>query len=260
VVGLPQALKPAIFQTMKSQQRKPYSVLLVAEISIASACSAGSVAVSQDTSNDAQSVSSDAAPANDGARDAETSTLQWYTTCGDPVCSVPLDGGLADAALEDDAGTACPSVGSGCSTEGQTCGTSNPLVECGATEVCSDHDPKLGVGGCPISSREAKDHIEYIDDAQLQRLHDETMRIRLATYNYKEPYSDPTPKHLGFIIEDNPSSHAVDAARERVDLYGYISMVVATMQVEEKEIAKLRRELSKVRSGPCDGRSKSEGN
>jgi hypothetical protein len=133
-------------------------------------------------------------------------------------------------------------------------------VNCGATEVCSDHDPKLGVGGCPISSRKAKDHIEYIDRAQLQKLHDETMRIRLATYNYREPYSDPSPKHLGFIIEDDPRSPAVNAARERVDLYGYLSMVAATMQVEEKEIANLRREPSQVRSGTCDGRNKSEGN
>jgi hypothetical protein len=130
-------------------------------------------------------------------------------------------------------------------------------VDCGATEVCSAHDPKLGVGGCPISSRKAKDHIEYVGAAQLQKLHDEIMRIRLATYNYKEPYSDPSPKHLGFIIDDDPRSPAVNAARERVDLYGYLSMVVATMQVEEREIANLRRDLSKARSGACCGQNES---
>jgi hypothetical protein len=244
---------------MKSEQRNPSAVLLVAVASIASACTSESVAVPQDASSDAKP-SSEAAPVSDGATDAETSALQWYTTCGEPVCRVPLDGGLADAALEDDAGSECPSVGSNCSTMGQTCGTSNPYVNCGATEVCSDHDPKLGVGGCPISSRKAKDHIECVDSAQLQKLHDETMRIRLATYNYKEPYSDPGTKHLGFIIDDDPSSPAVNAGRERVDLYSYLSMVVATMQVEEKEIANLRRELSRMRSGTCDSRNDSEDN
>jgi hypothetical protein len=244
---------------MRSEPRNPSAILLVAVASIASGCTSESVAVPQDASGDAQSTSSDAALASDGAPDAEASTLQWYTTCGDPVCSVPLDGGLTDAALQDDAGVACPAVRSSCSTDAQTCGTSNPFVECGATEVCSDHDPKLGLGGCPISSRNAKDHVEYVDSAQLQKLHDETMRIRLATYNYKERYSDPSPKHLGFIIEDDPRSPAVNASRERVDLYGYLSMVVATMQVEEKEIANLRRELSRVRSGACGGREESDG-
>ncbi len=73
--------------------------------------------------------------------------------------------------------------------------------------------------------------------------------MRLATYNYKAQVDDPNPKHLGFIIEDNPrSSPAVDWSHYRVDLYGYLSMVVATMQVQEKEIADLRRELQLART------------
>lgn len=97
---------------------------------------------------------------------------------------------------------------------------------------------------CPVSSRKYKDDIQYVDAAGLQQLHDETLGIRLATYNYKPQVADPNPKHLGFIIEDRPQqSSAVDWSRERVDLYGYLSMVVATMQVQEKEIAELRRQL-----------------
>jgi hypothetical protein len=40
-------------------------------------------------------------------------------------------------------------------------------------------------------------------------------------------------------------------SRERVDLYGYLSMVVATMQVQEKEITELRKELASAREGSC---------
>jgi hypothetical protein len=55
--------------------------------------------------------------------------------------------------------------------------------------------------------------------------------------------ADPHTKHLGFIIEDQPESLAVDQTHHRVDLYGYVSMMVAAMQVQEKEIAALRQEL-----------------
>jgi len=103
-----------------------------------------------------------------------------------------------------------------------------------------------------MSSRKFKDDIEYVDNAGLQELHDETLRMHLATYSYKPAYDDPNRKHLGFIIEDTPlQSPAVDGSRERVDLYGYLSMVVASMQVQEKEIADLRRELDLARQGGC---------
>jgi hypothetical protein len=150
--------------------------------------------------------------------------------------------------VTNDAGAPCPPVGSSCSIQGQQCGTRNPNVQCGAVEQCDDHNPAVA---CPISSRKFKDDIEYVDEAGLRRLHDETLRTRLATYNYKGQYADPEPKHLGFVIEDNPNSLAVDRGHDRVDIYGYLSMVVATMQVQEKEIAELRRELDLARAGVC---------
>ena len=60
--------------------------------------------------------------------------------------------------------------------------------------------------------------------------------LRLATYTYKPEVADPGVTHLGFVIEDNPDSQAVSGARGRVDMYGYVSMVVASMQVQEREI------------------------
>ncbi len=178
-------------------------------------------------------------PVVTGRCGADAGGLQWYTTCGYPVCQVP-DGGLVDA------GAGCAPVGSACSQAGETCGVASQ-ANCGVTLVCASQDPKGGTGGCPISSRKYKDGITYVDDAQLQRLHDEALGIRLATYQYKPQVADPDPTHLGFIIEDNLQTPAVDKAHNRVDMYGYVSMVVAGMQVQEKEIAQLREELSAAR-------------
>jgi len=176
---------------------------------------------------------------------------KWYATCGYPVCQVDVDAGSSDA------GPACPAVGSACATVGDKCGTPSP-ANCGVTYVCSDHDPKAGPAGCPISSRQYKSGIEYLDEAELAQLHDDTLRIKLASYKYKPEVANPEPSHLGFIIEDNPGSPAVDAEHHRVDLYGYVSMVVATMQVQEKEIAELRKELEATRrsAASCRGARK----
>jgi hypothetical protein len=165
--------------------------------------------------------------------------LEWFTTCGYPVCPTG-DGGTVDA------GPACPTPGTPCSVEGQTCGTPS-AANCGVTLVCASHDPKGGVGGCPISSKKYKDGIAYVDDAELHRLHDEALGLRLATYKYKSAVADPGPTHLGFLIEDSLQTPAVDRAHDRVDMYGYVSMVVAGLQVQEKEIADLRRQLEATR-------------
>jgi hypothetical protein len=177
--------------------------------------------------------------------DASTSGLTWYWTCGDPVCQVPD----SDAGLVDDAGAPCPTVGSSCTSKGETCGTRTASAHCGAIEQCDDTSPAVT---CPVSSRRFKDDIKYVDDIHLQQLHDEAVRIRLATYNYRPEVADPKTKHLGFIIEDDPQSPAVEAGQRRVDMYGYVSMVVAAMQVQEKEIAELRRELDLARAGVCE--------
>jgi hypothetical protein len=176
----------------------------------------------------------------DAKRVDAASSLEWYWTCGDPVCQTFDAGGV-------DAGSGipgCQAVGASCSTQGATCGTPS-VTTCGATLICDDKDPKGPGGvGCPISSRAYKDGIQYVGATELQDLHDEALRMKLATYTYQARVADPHPKHLGFIVEDNPDSAAVDPAHHRVDLYGYVSMVVAAMQVQEKEIVELRAELA----------------
>ena len=80
-----------------------------------------------------------------------------------------------------------------------------------------------------------------------------TLATRLATYEYK---SQDHSRHLGFIIEDDPSSPAVLRGQDRVDLYGYASMAVATLQVQEREIVQLRREVEDLRRELREARPK----
>jgi hypothetical protein len=195
-------------------------------------------------------VSGETGPGSDAGDSGTEPSLHWYTTCGYPVCGEPMDAG-PDASASPDASVTCPAVGSACSSRGDTCGKAT-AANCGVTLLCDDHDPRGAHGDmCPISSRTFKDGVQYVSDAELSALHDEALGIKLATYRYKAQVGDPDPKHLGFIIEDNSKSLAVDQAHNRVDLYGYVSMVVAAMQVQEKEIASLRQELAEARQDIC---------
>jgi hypothetical protein len=172
----------------------------------------------------------DRAPSDDAsAQDADPTRLAWHATCGTPVCRPPGD----DAPPA----TTCAAEGTPCGSKGETCG--DGTYTCGSIMVCDDHDPKIG--GCPISSAKFKEAIHYLNDAELARLHDETLDMRLTTYRY----SGDGSKHLGFIVEDQPESMSVDRGHDRVDLYGYLSMVVATLKVQEEEIRALKAECKK---------------
>ena len=178
------------------------------------------------------------AESDGGVQVDAASTLRWYHTCGDPVCHDPPDaGGPVDSGV-------CATPGTPCTQKGQTCG--DGTYTCGVILVCDDHDPSAG--NCPISSAKFKDGIAYLSDAELDRMHEETLATRLATYQYKASFDDRGVTHLGFIIEDQPQSLAVDRGHDRVDLYGYVSMVVASMQVQEKEIQALKREVREARA------------
>ena len=61
------------------------------------------------------------------------------------------------------------------------------------------------------------------------------------------PTAPPSSKpQLGFIIDDDLSSPAVLPSGQRVDVYGYISMVTAAVQAQGEEIADLRRTLARM--------------
>ena len=201
------------------------------------ACSTGAVVEVDGGGKDAGG--EDSGATHDAA--ADSGALRWFTTCGDPVCRTPGDAGStsgASACTSEREGDACTSLDAQC----------DPGGSCGKLLRCTASDPKLGVGGCPISSRAFKDGIRYLEQVDLERVAADLENLRLATYTYK---SDPSRRpRIGFVIEDDPSSLAVADSKTAVDLYGYTSMVVAAMKVQtqklehqEAELAALRRKI-----------------
>ncbi len=176
----------------------------------------------------------------DAAIDA-VSGLQWWTTCGDPVCSghTPADPPLP----------LCTDVNA---AEGQSCPTAadmcDPVNSCNARMVCADADPKAGPGGCPISRRAFKTDVAYLSTGERDALAAELLTMPLATWRYLHEGAE-TPAHLGFIIEDIEPSAAVQSRRDRGDLYGYTTMAVATIQQQQRKIEALEREMQALKKG-----------
>jgi hypothetical protein len=103
---------------------------------------------------------------------------------------------------------------------------------------------QLANTSCPVSTAGAKEDIHYVSDSDAEHLRQSLMRIPLATYRYKGPDSTT---HLGFIIEDvELRSPAVLPSRDRVDLYGYVTMAVAALQRQEKDIAVLKADVARL--------------
>lgn len=169
---------------------------------------------------------------------APTAEPRWFSSCGDPACAdydpARHTNPVCDTEVE---GDPCTPEGAGCDLQ----------AACNVELVCATSDPKAGEGGCPISLRAAKTEIRYVDDPGAVALHDALMRVRLADYRYKtEPAG--ARHHLGFLIDDQPAgSPAVLPSGERVDLYGYTSMAVAALQVQEARLAAQEAELAAQR-------------
>jgi hypothetical protein len=89
-----------------------------------------------------------------------------------------------------------------------------------------------------------QESIHYLSDAELLAVADETLRTRVASYRYTIGAPD---ERLGFIIEDDPLSPAVVHDKDRIDLYGYTTMAIATLQMQMREIEELRREVNALR-------------
>lgn len=157
-------------------------------------------------------------------------SLRLFYTCGDPVCSGYSGGSGAPLCSTEAPGDVCR-------VEGDRC---DPQDECNSLVVCAASDPRMAPGGCPISRREHKRDIHYLNADELDRYQREVLDIKLATWRYKQ---DPTKARLGFMIDDNESSAAVDAKKDMIDLYGYTSMVVAAFQSQARQLEALQRQV-----------------
>jgi hypothetical protein len=102
--------------------------------------------------------------------------------------------------------------------------------------------------GCPVSRREFKRDIHELDQAELEQIYSELRDIKLTTYHYK---TDPalSPRRLGFIIDDTKSPYPANADGTSVNLYGYMSMAVAAIQSQSREIEALRAEVARLKRG-----------
>ena len=167
----------------------------------------------------------------------KTGDFQWYFTCGDPVCrdepqTIPEG---AKTCSQDIVGTAC-------SNENELC--YYPEATCGGKIICAASDPMLQ--GCPISQRSKKADIHYLDTDDRAEVAGQLLATRLASYRYRAAGAKGH-RHLGFIIEDQPMSPAILPNGERVDLYAYTSMAVATIQQQQVQIAALQRQLNAMK-------------
>lgn len=170
-------------------------------------------------------------------------------------CGVTCNGACLDRACVD----AQPCI------EGDTCG---PDLECslaagmgrccppGTTYIVSPADffgccPDGDICGCregmcPISVRAVKSDIRYLDAGELAVLGADLLATRLATWRYRGDASGR--RQLGFIIDDGGPAHAIAAGGGHVDLYGYVSLAVATLQRQAADLEQIRRELDQLRA------------
>ena len=169
---------------------------------------------------------------------ASSDELTWYTTCGDPVCQEPDP---PSGVVECKKGQ---KLGNPCDGEGDVCDAG---LGCGALLICAGKDPKQQPGGCPISQRDTKEKIDYLDTAQLSTMHAHVMQTKLATWRYKE--GPQKARRLGFIIEDQPQdSPSVAYGGEKVDVYAYASMAVAALQVQQQQIELLQQQVEALKA------------
>jgi hypothetical protein len=172
-------------------------------------------------------------------RAGSAAATRWFYGCGDPVCRGWTEKpDVPRCTVEKEAAP--------CATAGARC---DPRDDCNRLLVCADSDPTMGPVGCPRSRREVKQEIRYLGPEELRRYSDDLLRLRLATWRYK---NDPARPRLGFIIDDveaggGGAGVAVDGSGATVDLYGYTSLAVASLQRQAQEIAALRAELDELR-------------
>ena len=164
--------------------------------------------------------------------------LLWYRGCGPPVPGRQTCPPSVEFCTMQQVGAACSEPGASCCQPGSKClgaGCNKPLV-------CTTEPRER----CPISRRRYKRDVEYLARSDLERLRDQLLAIKLASFRYAGEAPSAAPR-LGFVIEDVEPSPSVDRTHDAVDLYGYVSMAVATVQVQGSEIRSLQREIEGLR-------------
>lgn len=212
-------------------------------------------AVPPGTSGDSDSDAVDDSTAHtDSGHSGGSGLVWWLDPCGrrDPVDRTCADGvDTVEVGSDPTCADAGFAAGEGCSPDGATCLRLRPLACADApTEIiASDEVMWCGVKApdptCPISLREAKQDLAYLDAAARQRVAQDALALKLATYTYRDPAHGVGPQ-LGYVLDDAPG--AVFSAGDHVNLYAYTTAVLAAVQAHEAELAALREEVARLRS------------
>lgn len=153
----------------------------------------------------------------DGTGDADAAPVpapkQWYATCGDPVCG----GHTANPDIP--ACDATMAVGADCAIDGQLC---DPGDSCNAHLMCTDRDPRLAQGGCPISRRDFKKDVRYLGRNDVDA-------------HYRDLCALP--------ISESPP-----APPDQLQLYGDVSRSVAAIQAQAEALRALQAEVARLKA------------
>lgn len=207
-----------------------------------------------DAGTDAGPMPSDAIATDAVTPDGARATRYYSDPCGsgDPVGCVFKD----PVELPDPTYKKCSELGiqedDACATVGAKCVLVPARQEGEAGVGCSQRASYLtcltekrdaGVGGCPVSTREKKKNIQYLSEADRERVSRDVLSLKIASYDYRDPSDGPSPS-LGFILEDSPEAPFVLRDHSRVDLYAYTSSLVVTVQRQQAELERLKRDVA----------------
>jgi len=151
-----------------------------------------------------------------------------------PTCGGPLTWDCDEPNLMADCPASYPRLGDSCGGPG------------GAAECTDGVWTEADGTPCPISSREFKTDIDYLDTSEVDAVAQRALSMPLATWRYTDPVMAERER-LGIIIEDVGDVPAVDARRRMVDLYGYSAMLHATVQSQARAIEALRADVEALR-------------
>jgi hypothetical protein len=137
-----------------------------------------------------------------------------------------------------------PNLGAACAPEGQRCTYDCEAYGVQGGRLCTGGVWTPTANNCPISTRRAKRDIQYLADGEAETMARDVLRTRLATYEYTDP-ALAGRRRLGFVYEDATTHrYARDPDISGVDLYGYTSLLLATVQTQQRQIEQLRREVT----------------
>ena len=153
---------------------------------------------------------------------------------------------VREAVVDTEVEHGCYPLPTGCD-KASACGCiANCVCPTEFVTACSEQNGGVDCQSGTVSRREFKKDIDYVDDEERASLAAQALRTSLAEYRYKtEPES--AKKRLGFIIDDMPNpSPAIASDRTHVDDYGYTSMLLATVQEQQKQIDALKQAVSEL--------------